>query len=158
MGLKEIKKELNTIDKSEIIKLISEMYKNIPSVKNYLDIYFTGEIEQLAIKYKKEIEKYVYPSGVNIILREAEARKLIRTVRKMKITELNIELELYYVKCCLEIIRDFGYADDNYYVNLEKIFNSAVEGINEIGAEEKYKQQLSSLSQQGEEYGLELYY
>jgi len=38
------------------------------------------------------------------------------------------------------------------------IFYSAANGISEIGAEEKYKDQLSSISQQGENYGLELYY
>ena len=107
MALNGLKKELNKMEKTEIIKLISELYKKVPGAKNYLDIYITGETKELAEKYKKQIEKYIYPNGRNMNLREIEARKIIRTVRKMKITELNIELELHYVSCCMEIIEDF---------------------------------------------------
>lgn len=158
MGFREVKKELERIDKTEIIKLISEMYKNIPTVKSYLDVFITGEIEQLASKYKKEIERYVYPSGSNMVLRESEARKLIRTIRKMKITELNIELELHYVICCLEIIQDFGYSDDNYYIAIQNMFDSATTGITELGMLDRYEKQLDSISLQASKFGLELNY
>ena len=30
MGLREIKSELGTMEKSEVLKIISEMYKNVP--------------------------------------------------------------------------------------------------------------------------------
>ena len=33
MALRELKKELNQMEKTEIIKLISEMYKKIPDAK-----------------------------------------------------------------------------------------------------------------------------
>ncbi len=158
MGLRDVKKELTNMDKSEIIKLISEMYKKIPSVKSYLDVFATGEIENLVIKYKKEIERYVYPRGRNMDLRESEARKLIRNIRKMKIVELNIELELHYVICCLEVIQDFGYWDENYYIAIEKMFHSASYGISAIGIDEKYEERLSSISNQASEFGIELYY
>ncbi|HCE55236.1 MAG: DUF6155 family protein [Lutibacter sp.] len=158
MGFREVKIELERIDKPEIIKLISEMYKKIPSVKAYLDVFATGEIEQLVSKYKKEIERYIYPSGSNMVLRESEARKLIRTIRKMKITELNIELELHYVICCMEIIQDFGYSDDNYYIAIEKMFYSATNGIAELGIIERYEKQLDSISFKASEFGLELNY
>lgn len=158
MGLREVKKELTNMDKTEIIKLISDMYKKIPLVKSYLDVFATGDIEQLAKKYKKEIERYVYPSGSNMVLRHSEARKLIRTVRKMKITELNIELELHYVNCCIETIRDFGFWDENYYISIERMYQNAVNGIREIGIEEKYEEQLTIISSDASEFGIELYY
>ena len=95
MGLREVKQELSHMDKPEMIKLISDMYSKIPAAKEFLDIFSGEKIETLAEKYKKEIEKYIYPSGRDMILREKEARKLIRTVRKMKITEMNVDLELF---------------------------------------------------------------
>ncbi|MCP4121973.1 MAG: hypothetical protein GY751_09495 [Bacteroidetes bacterium] len=158
MGVRKINKELNMMDKSEIIKLITEMYKKIPSVKNYMDVFITGEIEQLVAKYKREIEKYIYPSGRNSELRESEARKIIRTVRKLKIIELNIELELHYVSCCLDIINDFGYWDENYYNSIEKMFYSATSGIAKLDIANKYEEQISSISNIASEYGLELLY
>lgn len=71
MGYGEVKTKLNSLDKTEIIKLISEMYKKVPAAKNFLDIYTTGDINELTEKYKKEIEKYVYPSGNNLVLKES---------------------------------------------------------------------------------------
>ena len=158
MALRDLKKELNQMDKTEIIKLVLEMYKKIPDAKNYLNILTTGDIEQLIKKYKKEIEKYIYPKGRNMDLREIEARKIIRTVRKMNIIALNIELELHYVSCCLEIIEDFGYYDRTYYNALAKMFDNAVSGIFELGMEEKYNDQVLFLSSKASEYGLDFNY
>ncbi len=158
MALREVKKELNGMDKTEIVKLISEMYKKIPAAKTYLDIFATGEIKQLVEKYKKEIERYVYPNGRNMQLRETEARKLIRTVQKMKIIELNVELELHYVACCLEVVDDFGYWDEGYYIALEKMFYSATNGINELGMDEKYEERIIAIVNKASEFGIELSY
>ncbi|AXG71981.1 hypothetical protein KORDIASMS9_04239 [Kordia sp. SMS9] len=158
MGLRDLKKELHKMDKSEMIKLISEMYSKIPSAKEFLDVFSGMKIETLIEKYKKEIERYVFPSGREMILRETEARKIIRTVRKMKITELNVELELYYVECCLEIIQDFGYSDENYYISIEKMFDSAIKGISEIGAEKKYKRRINDILSVASEFGIDFYY
>lgn len=158
MALRALKKELNQMDKTEIIKLILEMYKKIPDAKNYLDIFTTGDIEKLSEKYKKQIESYIYPHGRHMDLRETEARKIIRTVRKMNITELNVELELHYVSCCLEIIEDFGYWDDSYYMALGNMFDSAILGISELGMEDKYNDKVLFLSLKASKYGIELEY
>ncbi len=158
MALTELKKELNQMDKTEIIKLILEMYKKIPDAKNYLDIFSTGDIEKQTEKYKREIERYIYPKGTNMDLRETEARKIIRAVRKMNITELNIELELHYVSCCLVIVEDFGYYDKNYYMSMEKMFNNAISGINKLGIEGKYLDRIKTLSHKSRKFGIELDY
>lgn len=158
MALNGLKKELNKMGESEIIKLISDLYKKVPEAKNYLDIFATGETKELVEKYKKQIEKYIYPNGRNMDLRETEARKIIRTVRKMKITELNVELELHYVNCCLEIIEDFGYWDENYYIALEKMFDNAINGISELGMQDKYNDKIILLSSKASKYGIELDY
>lgn len=157
MGLRDVKKELNKMEKTEMIKLISEMYSKIPSAKEFLDIFSGVKIETLIKKYKKEIERYVYPSGRELVLRESEARKIIRTVRKMNITELNVELELHYIKCCLEIIEDFGYSDEKYYIAIGKMFDSATSGISEMGEEEKYEHRINAITYTASEYGMELY-
>lgn len=158
MGLREVKTKVNDMTKPEIIKLISEMYKSIPQAKNYLDIYISGDIKNLIVKYKKQIEKYVYPSTNNLVLREAEARKLIRTVKKMKVSEINIELELFYVTCCLDVIADFGYNDDNYYIAIDKMFYEAMKEISDLGIYEKYEKEIENISARASEFGLELHY
>ncbi len=158
MGIRELRKALRDIDKKEIIQLVVDMYKGVPDAKNYLDIFVTGDVDTLIEKYKYEIERYVYPFGRDLVLREREARKLIRKVRKMNITELNIELELYYVSCCIDVIADFGYCDEDYYISIENMFASAVKGIQSLGLLEKYRKELMRLSRLGQEYGMELEY
>ncbi len=158
MGVKKLQDSLSKMDKTEIIKLLCELYKGVPEAQTYLDIFVTGNIEELIEKYKKEITNYVCPSGIAMIDRDADARKLIRKVRKMKLLVLNIELELHYVECCLKFIRQFGYWDENYYIVIEKMFASAVKGIKELGEFDKYLQKLSCLSKIASEYGIELEY
>jgi hypothetical protein len=158
MGLRDVNRQLKEMEKSEIMKLISEMYTKIPQAKEFLDVFATGDISELTAKYKAQIEKYIYPHGRAMILQEQEARKLIQRVRRMKIIELSIELELHYVTCCLEVINDFGYFDDKYYYHIEKMFFNALNSIQETGQEDKYKEQLMSLANDGAAYGLEFEY
>ena len=95
MSLIKLKKEHKQMSKDEIIDLISDFYKKVPSAKDFFDVFTSGNIKKLIEKHKKEIERLVYPKGVNFNSKEAEARKLIRNIRKMKLDELSIALELH---------------------------------------------------------------
>jgi len=155
MGLRELQKELKQIEKKEIINMVSELYKSVPMAKEYLDVFATGNIKQLIDKYKFEIEEYIYPHGRNMVLREREARKLIRIIRKMKIPELTVTLELHYVYCCLDIIDDFGYWDEPYYTAVANMFYSATKGIKKNGFERKFKKLINNLVSKSYEFGLD---
>ena len=63
----------------------------------------------------------------------------------------------FYVECCLDIIQDFGYFDENYYIAIVKMFDSAVKGIFEMGEEKKYKDRVQNISNIASDYGMELY-
>jgi hypothetical protein len=156
MSLTQVKKELNRMDKAELVKLVADLYSKVPAAKEFLDIYASGNVKDLAEKHKREIERYVYPKGRDMVMREAEARKLIRTVRKMGLTGLNVELELHYVKCCLDIVAEFGYYEGSYYLAMEKMFDSAMSGIAELGAEAEYAVLIDTLTRKGSTYGLDL--
>ena len=47
MGLKEVKSELNKLDKDALIKHISELYKNFKPVKEYLDFYINPDKKKI---------------------------------------------------------------------------------------------------------------
>ncbi|MCF6350954.1 MAG: DUF6155 family protein [Flavobacteriaceae bacterium] len=158
MGLRELNKELKQMEKTEIIKMVSELYKSVPMAKEYLDVFATGNIKQLIEKYKFEIEDYVYPKGREMLLREKEARKLIRTIRKMKVPELTVTLELHYVYCCLDIIEDFGYWDEPYYNAVTNMFYSATKGVIKGGFEKKFDKLITNLVSRSYEYGLDFEY
>lgn len=154
MGLRELKLQLIKQDQDQLIKLVIELYKNIPAAKDYLDIYTTGDVQSLIQKKKTEIEKYVYPKGRNMTTNEKEARKLIRTLQKMKIPELTIALNLHYVHCCIEMIEDFGYMGEAYEIALENHFYNAVELMDKEGMSSRYKDLITDLTQRGREFSL----
>ena len=156
MGLREIKSDLNKMNKLELIKLISELYKNVPSAKEYLDILVTGRVKEVLDKYKLEIEKYIFPYGRNMVLKESKARKKIREIRKLKITELNIEIELHYVTCCLEVVEDYGYYDGDYFYHISSMYNSALQGIELMGIESKYQNRLDEILNRAHKNDIEL--
>lgn len=154
MGLKELKEQLIQQDQKQLIKLLSELYKNVPAAKDYLDIYATGDVQLLIEKQKTEIEKYVYPRGRNMVTNEKEARKLIRTLQKMKIPELTIELNLRYTDCCITMMEDFGYSDESYEISLENHFYQAVELMERENMSSRYEDLVGNLTQRGREFGL----
>ena len=158
MGLRELKIELNKMEKTEIIKMVSELYKKVPMAKNYLDIFTNGEVDGLIKKYQREIEVLVYPLSHNATFKDAEARKLIKTIRKMKIAELTVALELHYVDCCLGVIEDFGYWDESYYAAVDRMFYSATKGITENSLEAKYDKLIADLVSRSYEFGLDFEY
>jgi len=158
MGLRELKTELNKMEKTEIIKMVSELYKKVPMAKNYLDVFTNGEVDDLIKKYQREIEILVYPLSHNATFKDAEARKLINTIRKMKIAELTIALELHYVDCALGVIEDLGYWDEHYYSAVDRMFYSATKGITESRLEAKYDKLIADLVSRSHEFGLDFEY
>ena len=158
MGLRELHKELKKMEKSEIIKMVSELYKRVPMAKNYLDVFTNGEVDDLIKKYQKEIEALVCPLSHNATFKDAEARKLIKTIRKMKIVELTVALELHYVNCCLGVIEDFGYWDEPSYAAVDRMFYSATKGVLENNLETQYDKLIGDLVNRSSKYGLDFEY
>lgn len=154
MSIAKLKKDLKQQSKDEIIDLVLDLYKKIPSAKDFLDVYTSYDTQKLIEKYKKEIERLVYSRGINFNSKEVEARKLIRTIRKMKIDEVTIASELHYVKCCLDVVEKYGFWEENYYVAIEKIFDSAEKKILTNGWEDNYKIQLNQIIKKANEYGM----
>lgn len=158
MGLRELKVELNKMDKTEIIKLISDLYKKVPMAKNYLDIFTNGNTDHLIKKYQSKIENLVFPISNNGTLKDAEARKLIKTIRKMKIPELTVALELHYVSCALDVIETYGYFNDSYHNAIYRMFYSAINSITENNLESKYDKLIFDLVNKSYECNLAIEY
>ncbi len=61
MGLREVKSELNKLDKATLIKHISELYKKYKPVKEYFDFYINPDeksmINRLNINRKQNYKQ-----------------------------------------------------------------------------------------------------
>lgn len=157
MPLRTLKSHLAQMDKSDIIKLISEMYKKVPAAKDYLDLIAGVDVDNLVDKYKKKIERFVLPTSSGV-MRASEARRLIREASKMRIPELNAELELFYVECCIHVISSYGLYDSSYYSTVYTAFSNATKNVSKAGMHDVYEERLYDAINTASEYGIELVY
>lgn len=98
MGLREVKKELDLLEKEELVYHISELYKKYKEVKEYFDFYSNPDEQAIIEKFKERIHEGFYPNrGKNLKL--YRARKAINEFKKLGIgPEADGELLLYFTE------------------------------------------------------------
>lgn len=157
MSLAKLKKELKEYSKEQVADLVLDLYQKVPKAKDYLDMFVAFNIEALAEKYKKQIKRYCTPN-FDFHIKDTEARKLIREIRKMEIDELTVKLELYYCACCIDVIDKYGSDISSAFCNaLEDMFQSAMKTIRKNVWKETYADELSKFRGIGNNYGFFYY-
>ena len=126
MGLREIKKQLNKMDKNVLVNHISEMYKKYKPVKEYIEFNLNPIEPDILSKYKKNIRECFYPIR-GMQFKFSLAKQLLKDYKKLNpsITSL-ADLLLYFVECGIEFTNDFGDIDEDFYTSLENVYDSAL--------------------------------
>ena len=126
MSLTKLKKELQKLDKPQLIALISELYKNQKSVKEYLDFYFEPNEADLLPAYRERVLRAFYPKrGYNYDLRAGKAA--ISDFRKLGVSAQPLaDLMLYYVECGIRFTNDYGDINESFYGSLETMYEQAL--------------------------------
>jgi len=129
MSLSNVKKELNKFDKKKLIDLITELYKNNRSVKEYLDFFANPDEKQLSEIYKEKVLQAFYPKrGFELKLRDAKTA--ISDFKKLgPSTELLADIMLFYVECGVRFTNDYGDIDEPFYSSLEKMYEKTLSFI-----------------------------
>jgi len=126
MNLTELKKELKKFDKSKLINLISELYKNHKPVKDFFDFYVQPDEKGLFEKQKAKVFEAFYPKR-GFQLKLIDARQAISDFKKFAPSNyLLAELMLFYVECGVQFTNDFGDIDENFYLSMEKMFDRSL--------------------------------
>ena len=82
--------------------------------------------------------------------------KLLKRIRKNNIDiQLVIDCEFYFIECCKEFILTYGYFDEDYYITMDEIFESACTKIKSENLIENYRETVEKLLQFGYKYGFE---
>ena len=99
MSLSTVKKELQKLEKPQLLALLGELYKNQKSVKEYLDFYFEPNEEAPLAAHRERVLRAFYPKrGYNYNLRQGKAA--ISDFRKLGVSAQPLaDLMLYYVEC-----------------------------------------------------------
>ncbi len=144
MGRRELKKELEKLDKEMLIKHITELYSKFDNVKEYLDFYVNPNEEVLLKKYEEKVNKayclrnYEYDLSI--------AKKAIVSFKKLGVSpEIYANLLLYNVECAISYIIDFESPRESFYVTTANYFIECLGIFYEEKILAKYKDRIDAL-------------
>ena len=84
MSKAQLKKQLKTLEKDEIIEMVMELYDARKEAKEYLEFYLNPNEKSKLDEYKKIIENEFYPSRGEPKTRFSVCRKAINDFMKLK--------------------------------------------------------------------------
>ena len=139
MSLKDVKKELEKLEKKELIKHIGELYKKYKNVKEYFDFYVSPDEETILETYKLKVREGFYPKR-GFQLKLSIARKAINDFKKLGVSSDTIaDLLLYYVECGVEFTNEFGDIDESFYNSIESTYLAALKLLEQNNALSKFE-------------------
>ncbi|MFA6403176.1 MAG: DUF6155 family protein [Salinivirgaceae bacterium] len=153
MSKRELKKELESINKKKLIDLISDLYDINKSVKEYLDYYLKPNEKETLIIFKTKVREAFYPKrgfGFKIAI----GKKAISDFRKLKPSEESlIDLLICYVESGVEFTNDFGDINEGFYSSLESVYHEAMKLIDKYGLHDNYKIRANEILKETENIG-----
>lgn len=153
MGLREIKSEMNKLNKEELIKHISELYKKYKPVKEYFDFYLNPDEKKLLEQYKEKVKEGFFPKR-GYQLKLSISRKAINDFKKLGTSAENLaDLLLYFVENGVELTNQYGDIDENFYTSLENTYSNALDLIAKNGLLEKFQNRANRIITETENIG-----
>ena len=122
MGLTDLKKELKTLDKDQLITLIADLYKKNKAAQEYLDFYVQPNERERFEKYRAKVVEAFFPKrGYQLRLREG--KKALSDFQKLEpAAELVADLLLVYVETGVRFTNEYGDIDEAFYAGLENMY------------------------------------
>ena len=150
MTIKELKKELKKLEQSELIELISGLYKTNDNVKEIVNVKFIGERyqEELLESYKEKMYAEFFTKNMKTMPSFKSAKEMITEFKSIGRFEMVLDLMLYYVECGDEFTNEFGDIDGPFYDRLCSLYGQFIDQLNSKGTEDlylKFKERIESL-------------
>ena len=138
MKITDLKKQLNSMEKNELVTIVCKLYKASKQAQRLIDVELRGDIaeEQLVTFSKKKIHAAFFGSRLSL----KNARTVISDFKKGSKNRENIaELMLHYVECGVEYTSMYGDIDEAFYYSIESMFADFVRALNGLDNESYYK-------------------
>ena len=145
MKLTDLKKQLNTMDKTDLIALICRLYKGSKQSQSMIDIELCGNAadEHLVVECQKQLRAAFF--GKNLSLKAA--RKVIGDFTKVSRNQENVaELMRTYVECGVEFTNMYGDVNEAFYSSIESVFMDYVTLLNSMEHDGCYKKHAARLA------------
>lgn len=120
-----------SMDKSEIIKMVLELYSARKEAKEYLDFYAEPNEGQKLEEYKHIIREEFYPSrNREPKTRFSVCRKALSDFKKLKPSEDSVaELMVFYMENACQFTYDYGDMWEQFYDSVESNFDKTLRHI-----------------------------
>ncbi|MDV6377097.1 hypothetical protein ORD22_02315 [Sporosarcina sp. GW1-11] len=130
----ELKKQLNTLDKKQLIQLFADLHKVDVKAQQFLYMKFQGEeaAEQLLQKSKEKLAKaFGINSRGSYNLHLPTLKNEIKEFEKLSGNlEKTTDLQLYFVELGTDFTVTYGDIDERFYTDMEKMFTTVVNTCN----------------------------
>ena len=127
---KALMKKLNTMDKEELVKIISDLFKTNKTAEARLNLLFLGEEYGNALleKYKKQLYKIFNPSNiVRTGFSLEKAQQILSDFADMcGDGRWYGDLALYFAECATDFTMSYGDINEEFYDALGDAYRDAV--------------------------------
>lgn len=137
MKLVDLKKQLNSMEKRELVALISKLYKGSKQAQIIVDIELCGTPAEnlLVANCKAKIHTAFFGSRLSL----KNARTAISDFRKASKNKESIaDLMLFYVECGIEFTNMYGDVDEAFYNSIASMFSDFVDALNRLDSNAYY--------------------
>lgn len=153
MSKSNFKKEIESFDKKQLVKLIMDVYNKNSSAKKYLDCLFNPNEEEVLKIHKQKVREAFYPKrgfGFKLTI----GKKAISDYRKLNpSSDSLIDLLLCYVESGVEFTNDYGDIDERFYLSIEGVYYNALKLIDKVGLQNKYMDRAFQITKKAEHIG-----
>ncbi len=141
MKLTEIKEKLNDLSKSELVKIIVELYQKSPENIELIGSKFNSDYEKIAFeKYKKQIIDEFFPERGDGKLRYSNMRKALKNFKDIsKNPKFIAELMMIHVEYGVKFTNEYGDIDEKFYNNIAGMYSKLLDYLNKNDIISDYK-------------------
>ena len=140
MKIAELKRQLNAMDKAELISILCKLYKANKQCQAILDVEVCGASAEAPLI--ESCRKKIHAAFFGRQLSLKNARTVINDFRKASQNKESIaDLMLYYVECGVEFTNLYGDIDERFYSSLESMFADFVMILNSMENDSFYRRQ-----------------
>lgn len=132
LSLTQLKVALRKKSEYELVEEIATLYKKFNQVKEYYQASFFNNDDEVLERYKKIVNAEYIEGPRNSFpkMRASVARKAISDYKKVSCSDHGLaDLMLTYVEAGITCTLNYGDIDENFYISMERMFESALKYI-----------------------------
>lgn len=140
MSQSQLKKYLQSLEKTEIIVTVLELYSSHKEVKEYFEYFLNPNEKEQFEKYKLIIDKEFKWAKYEPKMRISVAKKAIADFARLKPSESLLgELMIHFVVVGCQLTFEYGDMSEQFYNSMLTNFNKALKYISENRLLEEFR-------------------